>query len=405
VRFNLKAPRIFYGWWIVAACFVIGLYLIGVVFYGFTAVFEPVAEEFGWSYTQVSLVASIRGLEAGLLAPLVGILVDRWGPRRLMFGAIILAGLGLILFSQMTSLLMFYVASVLMAVGISASGISVTVTTIAHWFRKRAGLATGILVSGYGASGLMVPVVVGLVDAYDWRTAVIILAVGMLIVGLPLSLVVRHKPEQYGYLPDGEESETATGGAGLAAVPISASSITARQAMRSRVFWLTALALIPQFISVPAVVTHVMPYLSSIDIPRSTSGLVATAIPLLSVGGRFGFGWFADKFNERRLSAIALVLLALGLVCFEFTAVTLLGVIVVRSFGRGSFGAIIGWMWGVLLVGTVLGPTVAGWVYDNWGSYQGIWMALAGLSILGATLMLYSLRIKTNEPESGKRKE
>ena len=72
------SPKIFYGWWIVGACFFIALYMAGVVFYGFTAIFEPIAEEFGWSYTEISIAASIRGLEAGLLAPVVGILVDRW---------------------------------------------------------------------------------------------------------------------------------------------------------------------------------------------------------------------------------------------------------------------------------------------------------------------------------------
>lgn len=416
----IKAPPIFYGWWIVAACFTIGLYIIGVTFYGFTAVFEPVAEEFGWSYTEVSLAASIRGLEAGLLAPLVGILVDRWGPRRLIFGAIILAGMGLVLFSQMHSLLTFYIASVLMAVGISASGVSVTVTAVAHWFRKRAGLATGLMVSGYGASGLMVPVVVSLVDTYDWRLASLVLGLGLLVVGLPLSLVIRHKPEQYGYLPDGEDHRPGPDRDGPAAVAAPKSSIGARQAMKSWLFWLIVLALIPQFIAVPAVVTHVMPYLSSVDVPRSVSGMVATAIPLLSVGGRFGFGWFADRFNERLLAVIALLVLSLGLLCFELSAagrtwllvpflaflgigyggiVTLLGIIVGRSFGRGSFGAIIGWMWGVLLVGTVIGPTFAGWMFDNRGSYQGIWLTMAGLCVLGA-VMMYFLRTKAKRAGS-----
>ncbi len=80
--------KIFYGWWIAGASFLIALYVGAVVYYGFTAFFEPIVSEMGWSYTQISLAASLRGLEVGLLAPLVGILADRWGPRRLIFGGV-----------------------------------------------------------------------------------------------------------------------------------------------------------------------------------------------------------------------------------------------------------------------------------------------------------------------------
>ena len=77
MRMSWKPPKIFYGWYIVGASFLIFIYMGGVVFYGFTAIFEPIANEFHWSYAQISLAASLRGLEIGLLAPLTGILVDR----------------------------------------------------------------------------------------------------------------------------------------------------------------------------------------------------------------------------------------------------------------------------------------------------------------------------------------
>ena len=186
----MPSPRpfahIFYGWWIVVACFIIALYMSGSVFYGFTAVFKPIAEEFGWSYTSISIAASIRGLEAGLLAPVVGILVDRCGPRKVIFGGVLLIGMGLMLLSQVHSLIMFYFAFILMSLGVSSCGISVTAAVVAHWFHRRVGLATGITICGYGSSGLLVPVMVRLVDLYDWRTAIFIMGVGMLVIGLPL---------------------------------------------------------------------------------------------------------------------------------------------------------------------------------------------------------------------------
>ncbi len=101
---NQKRSNVFYGWYIVGACLLITLYTCGVVHFGFTAVFEPIAEEFGWSYTQISLAASLRGLEIGLFAPLMGFLVDRWGPRRLIFGGSILICVGLLLLSRVKCL-------------------------------------------------------------------------------------------------------------------------------------------------------------------------------------------------------------------------------------------------------------------------------------------------------------
>jgi len=115
-----KHPRVFYGWWVVGSCFLVALYVGGVIFYGFTAIFEPIADEFGWSYTQISLAASLRGLEVGLLSPFIGILVDRWGPRKLIFGGAIILGSGFILLSRTGSLGIFYGAFILIAIGVSA---------------------------------------------------------------------------------------------------------------------------------------------------------------------------------------------------------------------------------------------------------------------------------------------
>ena len=411
MRLPWKPPRVFYGWWVVFACFVIALYMSGVVFYGFTAIFEPIADEFGWSYTQISIAASIRGLEAGLLAPFVGLLVDRWGPRRLIFGGVVFIGLGLMLLSQSTSLGVFYAAFILMSLGIGSCGLSVTVVAVANWFRKRVGLATGIMICGYGSSGLLVPVMVKLIDAYDWRTTVFILSLGMLVICLPLSLLVRHKPEQYGYLPDGEVSGTVIIDESLVTPSTDEANISVKQVMKTRTFWYIALGLIPQFIVVPAVMTHVMPYLSSIGIARTMSGLVATAIPLMSVSGRFGLGWLGDKFSKRRkqLTVSTLSLLTLSLLCFEFIAsgwvwllvpfivlfgfsyggnVTMVGVLLREYFGLGNFGTIIGFMWGILMLGNMAGPPIAGWVFDNWGSYQGVWLAFAGTTFVGAVITL-----------------
>jgi OFA family oxalate/formate antiporter-like MFS transporter len=166
-----KRPKVFYGWYIVGACLLITLYTHGIISFGFTAVFEPIADEFGWSYASISLAASLRGLEIGLMAHLMGILVDRWAPRRLIFGGGILICGGLLLLSRVSSLPMFYGAFLLIAIGMSTCTGTVFMTTVIHWFRKKAGAAVGILASGNGLGGLMVPMLTRLIDALHWRTA------------------------------------------------------------------------------------------------------------------------------------------------------------------------------------------------------------------------------------------
>ena len=115
----MKEHKILYGYWILAAIFIISAYISGIIYFSFTAIFEPIANEFGWSYASVSLAASIRGLEIGLLAPVVGLLFDRVEPRRLIFLGGTIIGLGMILLSYISSLSGFYGAFILIASGIS----------------------------------------------------------------------------------------------------------------------------------------------------------------------------------------------------------------------------------------------------------------------------------------------
>jgi len=411
MRLNLKPPRVFYGWWIVGASFLLALYVGGVVFYGFTAVFEPIANEFGWSYAQISLAASLRGMETGLLAPLMGMLVDRWGPRRLIFSGATLTCLGLILLSRTNSLGMFYGAFAIIAIGVSAFSITILVTAVANWFRQKLSLAIGITSCGYGFSGLLIPVVVKLIDMYEWRTAMVICGLGFCLIGLPLSLLMRHKPEQYGYLPDGEVSSSGSPVKNITSVPTAEEEGGIRQAITSRAFWHIGIASLFQSTILFSIITHVMPYLSSVGIARTTAGLVASGVPVLSTIGRLGFGWFGDRINKRLIIAVGFAMLSFGVLSFSYVNTEIMWLLVpflllfsigyggnniirmalVREyFGRSRFGSIHGFIMGVMTLGHISGPPLAGWVFDNWGSYRGIWVAFAGLAV-GALIIMATL--------------
>ena len=396
--------NVFYGWWVVLACFFIGFYIGGTIFYGFTAFFEPIRREFGWTYTQISLAASLRGLEMGIFAPFVGFLADRFGSRKLILWGTILVGFGLILLSLTRSLTMFYGSFLIIAFGAGGCASVVTMTVVANWFHSKVGIALGVMVSGIGASGLMLPLIVRLIDISGWRTTFVILGFGMWVLGIPLSFIIRNRPEQYGYLPDGEQSSDS-----IPDIEIQSKGpeIGLRQALRMKSFWyLTAIELI-RMMTVVAVITHIMPYLSSLAISRSTGGLIAGAIPIFSIIGRFGFGWLGDATDKRYALALSLCLMSIGLLVFYYVQViwvscvflllfspgygggmVLRGAILREYFGRESFGKILGIIMGCAAVGGIIGPTLAGWVFDILRSYQPIWFIFCGLTGLTALLTL-----------------
>ena len=396
--------KVFYGWWIVGACFLILFYVGGVVFYGFTAFFEPIRRDFGWSYAQISFAASLRGMEMGLFAPLVGFFVDRFGSRTLIFMGMIVVGFGLILLSQTQSLAMFYGSSLLIAFGAGGCTLVVTMAVVANWFRKKVGIALGVMMSGVGASGLLVTLIVQLIDLYNWRTTLIILGVGMWILGIPLSFVIRNRPEKYGYLPDGGVSREPDAGFEAKAKAV---EIGLGEALRKRAFWYLNIGEAIRMLTVSAVIIHVMPYLSSVGIPRATAGMVAGAIPLFSIAGRFGFGWLGDVFVKRHVLAWTFGLISAGMLAFcSMSAIWIIlvfllifppgygGSIVLRGailreyFGRYSFGKIVGVTIGSASIGGIIGPTLAGWIFDTLGDYHAVWLGFCGLDCLAIWLIL-----------------
>ncbi|MGD9044451.1 MAG: MFS transporter [Desulfobacterales bacterium] len=396
--------RVFYGWWITLACSLIGLYVAGSIFFGFTAFFEPIAAEFAWSYTQISFAVSLRGLEMGIFAPLVGFLADYFGPRKVLFGGIITTGAGLILLAQTQSLAMFYGAFLLLAFGAGGCTSVVTMTAVANWFRKKAGLALGVVGSGIGAGGLMVLLIVRLIDLYQWRTTLMILGLGMWAVGIPLSLVIRNRPEQYGYLPDGERPSASSQSQEIQDNGV---EIGLKQALKMRTFLYLNLVEVVRMMTLIAVITHIMPYLSSVGMPRATAGMVAAAIPLIGIIGRFGFGWIGDIYDKRYVMGMTMVFIILGILALSFVHVRWIiipflivfplghaGSMVVRAalvreyFGRNSFGKMLGIIMGSASIGGIIGPTLAGWSFDTLGSYRPIWHVFLGLLVIGTLLSL-----------------
>ena len=384
---------------------------------GFTAFFIPIVSEFGWSYATVSLATSLRGVEVGILAPIVGLLIDRHGPRWIMFCGIVIIGLGLLLLSHTDSLALFYGAFVLISVGMCGLSPTLLMTAVANWFRKKVGTAIGIMSSGFACGGLLVPIVVTLIDLNGWRLAAVILCLTLWIIGLPLALILRHKPEKYGYLPDGDKNTAITASETPSEEVRIGRDVTAKQAIKDRAFWFISIGTGLNYFAISAVIIHIMPYLNSIGIDRSDAGFIAMGLPLVSIIGRIGAGWLGDRLNKVKIASTFMVFSCTGMLLLSYAQVidiwfillfvifygigwggtgTIRASLLREYFGRNSFGVILGFNMGITAVTVIVGPFIAGAVFDTYNSYQPAWLLYAGLIFIAAIIMFNTPRKKSN---------
>ena len=203
---------LFYGWYVVAAAAAINVYGAGVWFYGFPIFFKVLLDEFGWSAAAGAAVISLSRLEGGLEGPIIGWAVDKFGPRRMAVIGAVIAGTGFMLMSRVTSLdigpvhLSAFVIFVLLYAGWMSIGYNTgfghaSQAAVNAWFIKKRSRAFAVFSLGAGGSGLTVFALGWVVNGYGWRTAAFLAGVGIFFIVIPLSMLLRHKPEQYGYLP------------------------------------------------------------------------------------------------------------------------------------------------------------------------------------------------------------
>jgi MFS family permease len=405
-RSTPTGKRVFYGWYMVGAATVMNVVAGGTFVYGISVFFNPIRNTFGWSAAVTSVGFTLQRLESGLLEVVAGALVDKFGPRRLMLFGWTVVGLGFLMMSQIDSLWAFYGSFLLVATGLSFAVFIVVFTSIANWFNRKRSRAMMFVVTGFGVSGVLVPLLAMAVGQLGWRETLVVVGVLIWIICLPLAGIMRRRPDDYGYLPDGD----ATGpNSDASSSGLADAGFTLKRAMKTRTFWLLAAASLFQFIGASAVMVHIVPSLESADIPRTQAGLVVTGMTISSLIGRIGFGFLGDFADKRRLIAIGIALQTTGILVLSFVdegrtwpiipflltyapgfgaTMPLRPALQADYFGLANYGKIMGVMAIVSMLGGLASPIVAGWIFDVTGGYHLAWRLFALMSLPAIPLML-----------------
>lgn len=362
--------------------------------------------EFGWSKTELSAAFALTRIESGILGPLQGWLVDRYGPRPILTAGILMFGTGFIFFSYVDSLLSYYLSFAFIAVGASLGGFATVMVSLVNWFNQHRAKAISVSQLGYSLGGLCVPGIIMCLEIFGWRTTAQISGVAVLLIGLPLVQIVKHRPTDWGEIPDGiaEPLEPKTGGPSL----FSKRDFTARQAMRTHSFWLISLGHACSLLTVSAVMVHLVPHLTEgMDLSLAQAGLVVTLMTACQMVGQLLGGYLGDKNSKRFVCiccmaghTIALLLLAYaGNLTMVYLFAMLHGLswgvrgplmVALRAdyFGPSSFGTIMGFSSLIVMLGMSIGPVYAGYMADIYGNYQLGFTTLAIGAFMGSFCFL-----------------
>ncbi|MGH7827949.1 MAG: MFS transporter [Candidatus Binatia bacterium] len=402
-----KLTGLFYGWRMVAAAGALRVLGAGLHSFGFTVFFLPLSQDLNLSRTSTSLAFSLARAEGAIEGPIIGHLLDRHGPKPIMLAAVLLMGAGYLLLSQVntyTTFLIVYLGVISLA---HAGGfMHAPMVLINTWFIRHRARAITISSAAFGLGGVLVaPLLSVIVQAWGWRWGAAIGGVLFLVLGLPLCLTIRRSPESMGLLPDGDEPAGPAPGKDAPEQTIKSEvEVTVAEALRSFAFWGSVLAAGIRNASYHAISVHFVPFMVWKGLTQSEAALLLGAYAFLGMALTLILGWFADKTNKPRMTAFILFaaagamflpitgssLWSLCLFTVFFAAVETtfpLGWAVVGDlFGRKHYARIRGYMTLFYTWGGVLGPVIAGAIFDRWQTYEPLLWSLVVVFIAGGVL-------------------
>ena len=367
---------------------------------------KPIATTFGWGRAQLSATALIAMLAVAIAAPMIGKLICRFGPFRIIAGSIFLFSAGLFGMSQLnSSLLALGVLSFFTGFFGAATTPLGYLSAFPQHFDKRLGLALGCAMTGIGVGAAVSPIAAqALITAYGWREAYLWLA------GIALMLGAIALAINFIFTPRSRLPNLDRGNRNARMADDSVEGETLKIALRSSHFWIIIIAVgIVSTASLGAFV-HLSAILTDRGISAVVAASVVSIVGVTTALGRLFSGVLMDWISARFVAAAGFILVALGLAIIAWTppgasilflacAAALLGTglgaegdlipfLVRRYFGRKAFGTLYGYVFSVYVLGGVLGPVVVGLGFDRGSSYTQSLLAMSAGCIGSALLIL-----------------
>ncbi|NBS72806.1 MAG: MFS transporter, partial [Betaproteobacteria bacterium] len=382
--------KIFYGWRITAAACSIQFILSSLLTQSFGVYVAVLADDEGWSKTALSGAAAMQSVEAAIIGPLLGWMIDRFGSQKMIRTGILFFGFGFLIFSQITTLTGFYISSVLMAIGASMSGYFPLSVSLIQWFDRYRARALSIMSLGIAMGGLLVPMIALSIQHYGWRTTALASGIIAFIIGFPLAGIIKSRPEDVGLTADGEPHPSKTETTHANVNIEKKIEFTTQQALRTRAFWFLALGHGFALAIVTAVNVHAITHMKeSLGYSVSQASLAILLMTIAQIAGVLFGAAVGDRFEKRKVSAACMLLHAIGLLLLTYAThpieIAAFAIIhgaawglrgpfmqAIRAdyFGRNAIGMILGLSAVIVALGQVAGPLVAGVLADVTGDYK-----------------------------------
>ena len=407
----LRRPSgVFYGWWLAGLTAVTMALVISPIFQGIGVFFFALERDFGWSRAALSVAFSLARAAEAVIAPTAGYLTDRLGTRRLVFIGYIILGFGFILFSTVDTIGEFYLAFIVLTVGAGFASFLPMMAALNNWFIKRRATAMGIAQTGIGMGGLLVPALALGITSLGWRIMTLVLAILMWLLALPVTAAIRNRPEDYGQRPDGDLPDTSASKSGSTTISTldgATVEFTPGQALRTSAFWLISIGHGFSSVVFMTLTIHVIPMITDRGFSLPVAATVVATFT--GVGGVFQLigGLMGDRVPKRPAIAVFISIQAVGVVVlamaesimafYAFAVIFGIGfggrvpmLIAIRGdyFGRRSFATIFGASLVPMNLIMMVGPIMAGYMFDVSGSYAIPFVALISVNVIAVPLIL-----------------
>ncbi|NDI23640.1 MAG: MFS transporter, partial [Betaproteobacteria bacterium] len=319
MRATLSSAWKFQGWRMVAAGGGIQFLQAGLLHQAFGAYLAVLSAQFGWSKTALSGAAALQPMEAAALGPILGWVIDRFGPQGMIRLGICVLGSGFMMLSQIESLIGFYTAFFVIAFGSSLCGFFPINVAIIFWFERLRARALSALSLGLAFGGIFVPVVAWTMQTWGWRTTAFCSGLVFILVGWPMARNFKRRPSDIGQNIDGlpPVSDPVLDGSDHG------TEFTARQALRTPAFWLLSLGHGSALFVVTAVNVHAITHMKEgLGFSVAQASLVITLMTLFQIVGVLIGWWCGDRFEKRKISALCMVMHASGLLMLAWSQAT-----------------------------------------------------------------------------------